>query len=506
MTHFMKYSGTSIAALVVAAAPLSADVTAAQVWGNWSAYMETFGYEVNAQTSQSGDTLTVNGITLTLPLPEGEGSIRMGGFDLVMVENGDGTVNVELPASIPMNISADPADDDAVDLTMQFIQTGFDMVVSGAPDALTHDFSADSVGLRLTEMVVDGEAMPDGQMEMTMRDVTGQSISEQGDLRNLTQTMAAQSASYVIDFADPEEGGSGRFAGQMSNLTYEGTSQIPEIPDPQNLAQMMAEGLSGSGTFRYTDGSTDFEVEEDGIVTTGQGSSTSTMLTVALGDGHMTYDIRGTGTQFAMSGGEIPFPVEAAMAETRFLIDAPVTETEEPQDFALGVTLGGFTMSDTIWGIFDPAGVLPRDPATVAFDLNGQARMLVDLFDSEQMEAMGMSAEPPAELTALSLSDLTVSAAGAELTGAGDFTFDNSDTATFDGMPRPEGALNLQLAGANGLIDKLIQMGLLPEEQAMGARMMLGMFAVPGEGEDVLTSSIEVNEQGHVLANGQRLR
>ncbi len=506
MTHFITYSGAGIAALSLIAAPAAADVTAAQVWGNWSAYMETFGYEVSADTSQSGDTLTINGITLSLPMPEDGGSIRMGSFDMVMVENGDGTVRVELPASIPISLTADPADDDAVDMTMQFIQTGFDMLVSGSPDALTHDFSADSVGMRLTEMVIEGEPMADGQMELTMRDVTGQSVSEQGDLRSLTQSMTAQSASYVIDFADSETGGAGRFAGQMSDLSYEGSSQIPDVTDPQNLAQMMAEGLSGNGTFRYTDGSTDFRVEEDGVVTTGQGSSTSTMLTVELGDGHMSYEIRGTGSQLALSGGELPFPVEAAMAETRFLIDAPVTETEEPQDFALGVTLGGFTMSDTIWGIFDPSGVLPRDPATVAFDLTGQARMLVDLFDPEQMEAMGMSATPPAELNALSLSNLTVSAAGAELTGAGDFTFDNSDTATFDGMPRPEGSVNLQLAGGNGLIDKLIQMGLLPEEQAMGARMMLGMFAVPGEGEDVLTSTIEVNEQGHVLANGQRLR
>jgi hypothetical protein len=36
-------------------------------------------------------------------------------------------------------------------------------------------------------------------------------------------------------------------------------------------------------------------------------------------------------------------------------------------------------------------------------------------------------------------------------------------------------------------------------------RMMLGMFATP-VGDDMLTSTIEVNAEGHVLANGQRLR
>lgn len=40
----------------------------------------------------------------------------------------------------------------------------------------------------------------------------------------------------------------------------------------------------------------------------------------------------------------------------------------------------------------------------------------------------------------------------------------------------------------------------------MGARMMMSMFAVPGSAPDTLRSTIEVNERGHVLANGQRIK
>jgi hypothetical protein len=35
---------------------------------------------------------------------------------------------------------------------------------------------------------------------------------------------------------------------------------------------------------------------------------------------------------------------------------------------------------------------------------------------------------------------------------------------------------------------------------------MMGLFARPGEGPDSLVSKIEVNAQGHVLANGQRIQ
>jgi hypothetical protein len=37
-------------------------------------------------------------------------------------------------------------------------------------------------------------------------------------------------------------------------------------------------------------------------------------------------------------------------------------------------------------------------------------------------------------------------------------------------------------------------------------RMMMGLFATPGDGEDELVSKIEVTGDGQVLANGQRLK
>lgn len=101
---------------------------------------------------------------------------------------------------------------------------------------------------------------------------------------------------------------------------------------------------------------------------------------------------------------------------------------------------------------------------------------------------------------------MLVSLVGAKLTGDADFTFDNSNTEEFDGLPAPSGVANLQLVGANALIDKLIDMGLLQESDAMGARMMMGLMAVPGDEPDTLNSKIEFTEDGQILANGQRIK
>lgn len=152
----------------------------------------------------------------------------------------------------------------------------------------------------------------------------------------------------------------------------------------------------------------------------------------------------------------------------------------------------------------DPGGVLSHDPATLILDLTGTARLFFDIADPAQAAALAET-DVPGEVHSVSLNDLTISAVGANVGGKGAFTFDNSDTTTIPGIPRPEGKLELSASGLNGLMDNLVAMGLLPEEQAMGARMMMGLFTVP-TGDDQLSTTIEVNAEGQILANGQRLQ
>jgi hypothetical protein len=54
-------------------------------------------------------------------------------------------------------------------------------------------------------------------------------------------------------------------------------------------------------------------------------------------------------------------------------------------------------------------------------------------------------------------------------------------------------------------LDTLVAMGFIPEDQVMGARMMLAMFAKPGETPDSLVSTIEFKDGG-LFANGQQLQ
>jgi hypothetical protein len=163
-------------------------------------------------------------------------------------------------------------------------------------------------------------------------------------------------------------------------------------------------------------------------------------------------------------------------------------------------------ISDTIWSIFDPADQLPRTPINLVIDLTGIAEVMFDLFDSTQAEAFSMTENSLGNVKSLAIKQVELDAVGAHLSGEGNFRFDNSDLTTFEGFPRPEGNIDFTLVGANSLIEKLVSAGLLPKNQAMGARMMLGLITVPGNGEDTLKSQIVVTSKGHIVANGQRLR
>ena len=103
---------------------------------------------------------------------------------------------------------------------------------------------------------------------------------------------------------------------------------------------------------------------------------------------------------------------------------------------------------------------------------------------------------------------LVVEAVGARIAATGAVTFDNDDLQSYGGMPKPVGAVDVTISGANGLLDTLVSMGLLSDQDAGGARMGMAMVAKPdpAAGEDVLTSRFEFTEAGGVLANGMQLK
>ncbi|MCH2096224.1 MAG: DUF2125 domain-containing protein [Rhodobacteraceae bacterium] len=500
------FCGVALTALCFAQGAM-ADVTPRQVWNDLEAYLTDFGYAVTGTEVANGNDLTIQDMTFSMALPEGGGDVAMSASELRLIDRGDGSVLVRFPDVMPLDIRID--DGEEVDLGLDYSQTNMSVIVSGEPNNLVYTYTADSLEITLAELAIDGEVVPMdvASFSLQMNSVDGSSRISGQEGRDITQVMDIGSLTYDVAFSDPDGGDeAGAFRGALSGVKFAGDLFLPDNLDPEDPVAMMSSGFVMDGKFSHSGGKTQFEITEFSGTTNGASSTNGGFIGVSMGPDGVTYDLGGTGVSFNLSGPEIPLPVSAAMEEASFNVTMPLMAADVEQDFGLGIKLAGFTTADMLWGLFDPGQILPRDPATVALDITGKAKLFFDLIDDKAMMEIAMSDALPGELISLALNGLTVSAVGAELTGNGAFTFDNTDLETFNGIPRPIGQVNLNVAGANTLIDNLIRMGLLAEEDAMGARFVLSMFTVPGQGADENVSTIEFNEQGHILANGQRLQ
>lgn len=353
-------------------------------------------------------------------------------------------------------------------------------------------------------MTVDG-APAQGDFRTTLTGVEGTyALATDAEGRDLESALNAESLTFLIDVLDPQTSGKLTANVEMSGINSVASARLPATLDMEDLDAMLKAGLSSASNLAYGATEFSFAFDDAGQSAAGTGKLDSGSFEVALDPEAITYASSSKGVNVAITGSEIPLPeVALALEEGAFRLSMPIARTDAPADFGLLTSYRGLSVSNGIWNLFDPGEVLPRDPANVVIDLAGQARWLIDIMNPEAAASMNAA---PGEVNALTLNELELSIAGASLTGSGGFTFDNTDLTTFDGMPRPKGEINLQLDGGNGLLDKLVQLGFVPQDQAMGFRMMLGIFAQVGSGPDSLVSKIEVNEAGELLANGQRLR
>ena len=510
MPRISQIFRSTVIALCLPGSAALAQLTSADVWSDWKSYMDSAGYDVTASEATVGGTLTVTNLTMEMALGEdaGDGTVSVVMENLRFVEQGDGSVVIELPARSTFEMNLMPETGEQAEVTVTFDQTDPVMTATGEPGDLTYEYTASRAAIALAGLKVDGVPISEdiARVDLTMTDLSYITTMSVGEMRTIEQAMNVAGISYDLRFTDPEGEGSFKLVGAMQDIVMDGSGELPLETDPQDFNAMLNDGFGFDGVFTTAAGNYDLSFSSPDGSGTANSTSEGGEISIAMSTIGLIYDVVQRGVNFNMLVTEFPLPLSFSAAEIGTSVLMPLQKSPDAQEFGLEVLLSDFTMSDAIWGLFDPTGQLPRDPATLLVDLSGQAKVLFDFLDPDQAAILEETGAAPGELNALTLNKLELNAAGARLTGEGDFTFDNSDLITFDGMPRPLGGLDLKLVGGNGLLDKLVEMGLIPEDQAMGARMMMGLFAVPGDAPDTLTSRIEINPEGQVLANGQRIR
>jgi hypothetical protein len=505
----------STALVMLLSTPALAEVTPEQVWENWLAFASGSGQTVTTESvERDGDTLVVTGMAIAI---DQEGVVGSGSIEQVRFrDKGDGTVEVTMSDSYPFEMTFDPpeGEGDPTTLTMEIRQPGLVITASGDAAETAYDYTAPEMTVALSSIEgVEAEAV-DVTAEIVLTNPSGKYLmaAAEGEQSRLTSSFAADSVTVVVEGTDPDpspaEGeGTGpstlKLNLTMADLTGTGNGTFLDAMMMADMASALKAGFASEGTFNSGTLTYDMEITDATGLTKITGAGESNTLAFAMDATKLAYSGGATGFTMAMSAPTIPFPqVNLGYQEASFGFQMPVGVTAEPQDFSFLTRIVDLTVSDEIWAMFDPTNQLPRDPATLVIDTKGKAKMLVDIMDPAAAEAAGEA--PPAELHALDITALQAKIAGAELTGTGALTFDNSDLVTYGGMPAPTGKVDLKLVGGNTLMDKLVAMGLLPEDQVMGFRMMLSMFA-NATGEDELTSTLEFKDGGF-FANGQQLQ
>lgn len=591
-----------------------ANVTALQVWDDWQGFLGHTDTTVSFDQSITDGILTINDLTLTGKDSRDEVyKINLG--SLVFQEQGDGSVVVLLPNDAPIFVT-----NKTEKLTLNQTHKDLSLVVSGSENDLTYSYSAQSLSLKLVELIKDGEKMDGLEGIITLTGLNGSTHNQVAALHKIEQDISIKSIAYSTKFAPSFMDADGVMNGEWSGLYANLNMAIPQDRKDADFKQIVESGMFVNGEFGYdrissnlkhegpdekvdidfsledgkfsidmgmdgdgmsdaivmnlsqqvssgpiamhvkTDGlgnsdrvqidltlaqlsggmmaaipdisnpdvefedlaqtaiengfafamdigfgglAADFDITEDDGTVVGSVKSEAAKLDMQLDQQIVSYGLFANNISMAADISKLPAgSISFAASELGTKLAFPISVTDKPMPFSYRDRYVDLTVSDNLTKMFDPKGQLPLGAMTYILDVSGTANWLINPFDKKQME----DAKVKGEIHSLDLNELRLTAAGLDITGEGGFTFDNSDLTTFNGFPAPTGDANLKIVGLNKLLDTLLSMGIVKENQMLPVRLGLGMFTVVGDGEDTLVSHIETTSDGHVLANGKRLK
>lgn len=506
MRTFRLLSTTSAAAMALAT-PSLADVTGPDVWATYTTLYESTGAQVFGEVTTTGAETVVVNPALLYRFPFGIATLRMSIPEIRLTDQSDGTVTFAYPDTFDLTVEVNVPDQGFGTGVFSVSQTGFASIISGDPGAINVTYQVDQAAFALKDLSISTEEF-DVQGQVIIDGYSGSSDIFVGeDLVTVTGTQTVGKADLAL---------------AMTGLTGEVVTVTGEN-DPSSYVSEMALPVGGKSLFALS------EALRDGAKLSVQSEvGANTLNTVATQDGQTIYQeervngptttdlsIDATGFRVTAEAGEssfrvfgsddIPFPLAGAVSGASVDVGFPLLPSEDPQEVILQLGMNDFTLDEEIWSLFDPAGELPRDPASFNLDIVANVISDIDWLDFSTLEDQLDQPIPPITPEQITINDLSLSAVGASAEGNAALTLDLTDMETFDGFPRPEGEAYLAVTGANGLIDRLTNMGLIGPEEAGMARLGMG-FIARSTGSDSFETAVEVNEAGEVYVNGQRMR
>lgn len=476
-------------------APAMAQVTAQMLLEEWQDLAGTAGQELVIERLEGlAAGLRLEGVAFRSEA----GTARIGWMELR--ETGDGRVIITADSEIVIEGTFDPDGLDEGGFRLTLSAPGYTTEVSGDATERLYAASGPLLTIALDLEEGGGEALPmDFVMEFSGLAGSARMSDIGSGFERISYDLRADTLSMLADALGPD-GGHFRYSAVGEGFSLGGSADV--VPEAE-MAEMLAAGFRAAFQVALGPGESHIAMvggmESDMIAS---GRSEGSSFGFALSAAGVSGELSARGIMSAFAGEDLPFPsLETELGEFTVSFALPLARTDAPAPFDFALRLVDLRLDDMLYAMLDPSRAIPRDALTMILDIGGTGRWFVDVFDDM---AMAM-ADEPGELLSLVLRSFQLRAAGLEASGEGRVEFDNSDMMTYDGLPKPEGSVDIVISGAERLLESLVMMGFLDSDMAGAARMGMTMFAVP-DGPDRLRSRIEFTADGRMLANGERLR
>ena len=400
-----------------------------------------------------------------------------------------------------------------------------DVTIREDGGAMVYTYLVPQLDMTIAQIELNNGRVITNPATIAVVNLKGNDRIEGTDTMKVVQSAAADSVTVNLDVSgDDGESGKGQFV--LNGLAMDSDSVLPtgDVPATGDLTAMLKAGMTVKGGLKIASMAGNLDMvakDEEGqnrpVAMKFDGADSA--LTFAMDQARINYAGTSGAANAEMTIPELPVPVGYGLSNTSFSLDFPIAVAEQAQNFTVAYKLDGVTLTDSVWGLFDPNAALPRDPASLDVDLAGSIKVLRDFFDTSTLDAAAKMEDPnltEEQRTALmeqmmappaDLRDITINKVALDVMGAkADVTGKLAATEAGD-MQTPVGTISGKFEGVNALLDKLGAAGLVPAEQMMGAKMMLQMFAKPDpQNPELLTTELEFNEQGQVFANGQQVK
>jgi len=506
--------GGAALALGLCGDAVQAAITADQLWAAWQKAGAELGLVVKAgSTARDGATLRLRDVTLT-PAVSGLQDMRAATAEVTLTEGADGSVTV-----VPAPELVATAEGGAEAATLTLAQDGLRMVVTELLGEMRYEVTGAGLSARFASVVDSAGAAENSpveqaamQIDVALADVALLLTDVPARNRSFSVDLAARHLSYDVRSDNPALQMKTTQTSVTEAVAITGTFDLPttialaDLTTPEAWAQALREGMAlrlkaTQGASRATSKDENPFLPMDMTISSLPGATE-----LALGKAGFSLLSTGEGAGVTATSPMLPFPqLDVAIGPLVVSLAVPILTGVDAGVYGLTLKLADMVVNEAAWAAIDPGAVLPRDPAQLSVETSGT--MKIDLFALMAAESAGMTDVTPPEPLTLEIAEVQVSVAGARLTGSGSFRFDNTS-----GQPVPVGTAAATLTGGNGLIDALVLTGILTEEDAGGARMLMAMFmdagagAGAGAGADVLTSEVKANADGSILVNGQRVQ